>query len=118
VTAQQTPDNASCVALSIITPAQIGSAEVLTIDLTGGAKRGPLDDYPRQKRGGKGVLSGAEQLAWCGVVTDVHVVAADGPQVVRAAQIDHIGRSGRPSPTTSPPLGPVVGEQRGADAIR
>ncbi|MBW3605621.1 MAG: DNA topoisomerase 4 subunit A [Actinobacteria bacterium] len=118
VAAQQVPDGASCVALSIVAPSVVDGAEVVTIDRTGAAKRSPLEEYPSQKRGGKGVLSGFGELVWCGVATDLHLATGDGPQVLRAAQLDQIGRSGRPVPTVSALAGPVVPERRGDDAPR
>ncbi|CAN5905067.1 DNA gyrase subunit A [soil metagenome] len=118
VAAQQAPDDVACVALSIVTPAEAQGAEVVTIDPAGAAKRTPLDDYPLQKRGGKGVLSGAGPLAWCGVATAVHLLTADGPQVAAATQFDRMGRGGRPTPVVPALTGRVVAEQRGDDAVR
>jgi DNA gyrase subunit A len=114
VSAQQVPNDAGCVALSVLSgPATV--AEVVTFDRAGGAKRSPLDDYPSQRRGGKGVLSGATDLAWCGASADVHLMTAEGAQVVRPVQLDHAGRSARPSPTVPAITGRVVPERLGDD---
>ena len=81
-------------------------------------KRSPLEDYPVQRRGGKGVLSGAQDLAWCGVATDLHVVTVDGPDVVRPVQFDVAARSGRPAGAVPALVGPVVAERYGHDGVR
>jgi DNA gyrase subunit A len=110
VAAQQVPADERCVALTMIA-AGTPEAQVVTLDRAGAGKRSPLDDYPVQRRGGKGVLSGAQDLAWCGVATDLHVVTVDGPDVVRPVQFDMTSRSGRPMPALSPLVGPVVAER-------
>ncbi len=114
VAAQQVPAGQRCVGLSVLSRTDTPS-EVVTIDPAGAAKRSPLDNYPTQKRGGKGVLSGADRLAWLGAAADVHAVTGEGPQVVRAVQLDRSGRSGR-LVTALPGLhGRVVPERRGDD---
>ena len=115
--AQQVPDGERCVALSVLSPADMPS-EVVTIGAGGAAKRSPLDDYPTQKRGGKGVLSGADRLEWLGAAVDVHVVTSEGAQVVRAVQLDLSGRSGRLVPVVPDVAGRVVPERRGDDGVR
>jgi DNA gyrase subunit A len=114
VAAQQVPTGRRCVGLSVLSPADMPS-EVVTIDAGGAGKRSPLDDYPMQKRGGKGVQSGADHLAWLGSAADVHVVTSDGPQVVRAVQLDRAGRSRRPVAAVPDLTGRVVPERRGDD---
>jgi DNA gyrase subunit A len=117
VAAQQVPADERCVALSTVA-AGSPDAQVVTLDRAGSGKRSPLDDYPVQRRGGKGVLSGAQDLAWCGVATDLHVVTIDGPDVVRPVQFDAVARSGRPAAALPALVGPVVSERQGYGAVR
>jgi DNA gyrase/topoisomerase IV subunit A len=114
VSAQQVPDDAACVGLSVL-GASSPITEVVTIDRGGAAKRSPLDDYPSQKRGGKGVLSGATDLAWLGAAADLHLLTDDGPQVVRPVQLEQVGRSARPAPAVPAISGRAVPERRGDD---
>ncbi|HSJ44825.1 MAG TPA: DNA topoisomerase (ATP-hydrolyzing) [Euzebyales bacterium] len=117
VAAQQIPEGQRCVGVSVMSPVDMAS-EVVTIDADGAGKRSPLDDYPMQKRGGKGVLSGADHLAWLGAAADLHVTTSDGPQVVRAVQLDQAGRSRRPVAAVPDLTGRVVPERRGDDGAR
>jgi DNA gyrase subunit A len=117
VAAQQVPADERCVALSVVA-AGTPDVQVLTLDRTGSGKRSPLDDYPVQRRGGKGVLSGVQDLAWCGIATDLHVVTIDGADVVRPVQFDGAARTGRPAAAIPVLVGPVVAEQYGRGAIR
>jgi DNA gyrase subunit A len=117
VAAQQVPADERCVALSTVA-AGTPDAQVVTLDRAGSGKRSPLDDYPVQRRGGKGVLSGAQDLAWCGVATDLHVVTIDGPDVVRPVQFDAVARTGRPAAVLPALVGPVVSEKQGYGAVR
>jgi DNA gyrase subunit A len=110
VAAQQVPAGERCVALTVV-PAGADGAEVITLDRAGAGKRSPLDDYPVQKRGGKGVRAGAQDVAWCGIAADLHVVTTDGPEVVRPVQFAATGRGGRPSAAIAPLVGTVIGEQ-------
>ena len=110
VAGQQVPSDGRCVALTGIL-AGAPEAQGVTLDRAGSGKRSPLDDYPVQRRGGKGVLSGAQDLAWCGVAADLHVVTVDGPDVVRPVQFDVTSRSGRPVSVLPPLVGPVVAER-------
>jgi len=117
VAAQQVPADERCVALSTVA-AGTPDAQVVTLDRAGSGKRSPLGDYPVQRRGGKGVLSGAQDLAWCGVATDLHVVTIDGPDVVRPVQFDAVARTGRPAAVLPALVGPVVSEKQGYGAVR
>jgi DNA gyrase subunit A len=114
VSAQHVPDGARSVGLSVLA-ASSPISEIVTVDRSGAAKRSPLDDYPSQKRGGKGVLSGATDLAWLGAAADVHLVTADGPQVVRPVQVEQATRSARPPAAVPAITGPAVPERRGGD---
>jgi DNA gyrase subunit A len=117
VAAQQVPAGERCVALSAVA---VGApdVQVVTLDRAGSGKCSPLSDYPVQRRGGKGVLSGAQDLAWCGVATDLHIVTVQGPDVVRPGQFDTVGRSGRPIAAVPALVGPVVAEHQGYGAVR
>ncbi|HSK91582.1 MAG TPA: DNA topoisomerase (ATP-hydrolyzing) [Euzebyales bacterium] len=110
VAAQQVPRGERCVALTVV-PAGAADVEVVTLDRSGAGKRSPFDDYPVQKRGGKGVRSGVQDLAWCGAATDLHVVTTQGPEVVRPVQLHASGRGGRAAPALAALVGPVVAEQ-------
>jgi DNA gyrase/topoisomerase IV subunit A len=116
VAAQQVPDDERCVALSVVTPAD-RAGEVVTLDRAGGGKRSPLDDYPTQRRGGKGVVTGTTQLVWCGAATAVHAATAEGPQVIRGVQLERASRGARTVPTLPAITARVVPEQH-ADGLR
>jgi DNA gyrase subunit A len=112
VAAQQVPGDQRCVALSVLRSG--GPAdEIVTLAVDGTGKRSPLDDYPTQKRGGKGVLTGTDRPAWVGAAQDVHVLTADGPEVVRPVRLAQAGRSSRPASAVAPITGRVVPEHRG-----
>jgi DNA gyrase subunit A len=114
VAAQQVPDDQQCVSLSVLRAAD-ASVEILTIDADGTGKRSPLDDYPTQKRGGKGVLTGADSPVWVGAARDVHVRTADGSEVVRPVQLTQASRSSRPASAVAAITGRVVPERCGDD---
>ncbi len=103
------PVGARVVAVSVIPAADEVEREVLTVALDGGAKRTPLDEYPVQGRSGKGVQTGADHLAWCGLAADLHARSRDGDEslVIRASQAEAVRRAGRP-PEALPALQPGV----------
>ena len=68
--------------------------EVLTITPDGTAKRSPIADYPLKGRGGKGLVTGSDALAWCGVAADLHL-QTDPPHVIRPIDVDEAKRAGR-----------------------
>ena len=117
VTAQQLPADERCVALSIV-EAGAPDVHVVTLDRAGAAKRTPLSDYPLQRRGGKGVLSGAQDLAWCGAEADLHITAVEGADVLRPAILSAVGRGGRPVAAVTGVAGRVVAEQREPRGVR
>lgn len=102
------PAGAEVVALSAA-PAGDG-AEVLTVGTDGRGKRTPLAEYPVKGRGGKGLQTGADQLAWCGVATDLHV-PTDPPLVLRAVDLAEARRAGRGLALDGGVSGRVVAEQ-------
>jgi DNA gyrase subunit A len=87
-----------------------GTGEVLTLGRDGTAKRTPLEEYPLQGRGGKGVQTGTAHLAWCGAATDLHLQAGEEWTVLRAELVPGGRRAGRGEPVTQPVTGVVVPE--------
>ncbi len=102
------PRGASVVAASVV-PAGT-QPEVVTLGADGTAKRSPLDDYPVQGRGGKGVQAGVSALAWCGAAGDLHLATGEEWTVLRAEVLEVARRSARPAPVTGPVTGRVVRE--------
>jgi len=84
--------------------------EVVTLGADGTAKRSPLEDYPVQGRGGKGVQAGVAPLAWCGVAGDLHVPLGEQWAVLRAEVLAVARRTARPVPAIAPVAGRVVRE--------
>ena len=103
------PDGERVVAVSVV-PAGERSDEVLTITADGGTKRTALDDFPMQGRGGKGVQTGADALAWCGVAANVHIRHGDETTVYRVVEAAAARRAGRFTTRTATPDGPVIPE--------
>ncbi|MBW3601669.1 MAG: DNA topoisomerase 4 subunit A [Actinobacteria bacterium] len=93
-----------------VAPAGVDDGEVVTLAPDGSGRRTSLDEFPPQGRGGKGVRSGAERLAWCGVATDLHVPSADGPVVLRPDGLARGRRTAALRPAIAAVTGPVVGE--------
>ena len=83
---------------------------VVTIGTDGSAKQTPLDDYLTKGRGAKGVTTGIEPTAFCGVASDVHVTA-DPPDVLRRVALPEARRSSGGDATGITVTGPVVAEQ-------
>jgi DNA gyrase subunit A len=108
VAGMNVPKGAAVVALSVVPGGTDG--EVLTVAADGTAKRSPLADYPVKGRGGKGLVTGADALLWCGVASDLHL-GGDDPAVVRAVDLAEAKRAGRGLPLDIVPDRPVVAEQ-------
>jgi DNA gyrase subunit A len=108
------PKGAAIVSASVV-PGGSDDVEVVTIAADGTAKRTPVTEYPVKGRGGKGLMTGTEDLAWCGVATDLHL-GGDDPAVVRPVDVDEAKRAGRGSPVASAASRPVVGEQHHPEA--
>jgi DNA gyrase subunit A len=106
----QVPPGAAVVSLSVV-PGGSDDGEVVTIGADGTGKRTPLAEYPVKGRGGKGLVTGAEQLWWCGVAADLHL-GGDDPQVVRPADLGEARRAGRAAGLPGPAGAPVVAEQQ------
>ena len=103
---------AAVVAASVVPGGDDDGRQVATVARDGRAKRTPLAEYPAQGRGGKGVLAGAQPLAWCGLATDLHAVSGEQAVVVRPVELAPVRRSGAPEPGALPGAvtGPVVAE--------
>ena len=109
VSAITVPEGHQVVAASLV-PRDVERVEVLTIAANGETKRAPLDEYPTQGRGGKGVRTGTEALAWCGVATDVHFASGGQARVYRVVEAAVARRSGRFTSGVDAPDVPVVAE--------
>jgi DNA gyrase subunit A len=88
--------------------------EVLTVSGDGTAKRSPLSDYPAKGRGGKGLMTGTDELLWCGLATDVHV-GGEPPRLLRPIDVGEAKRAGRGTALEGEVAGPVAPETNGAE---
>jgi DNA gyrase subunit A len=110
VAGMQVPEGMRVVAASVIAGGRDDEVEVLTVAADGTAKRTPLAEYPVKGRGGKGVQTGTESLAWCGVAGDLQVPAGEEYVVLRPVELTVARRAGRLGPGTPSVTGPVVAE--------
>ena len=83
---------------------------MVTVGTDGRAKQSPLEEYLAKGRGAKGVTTGMEPTAFCGVADDVHVTA-DPPDVLRRVALPDARRGSVGEPTGITVTGPVVAEQ-------
>ncbi len=83
---------------------------MVTVGADGHAKQSPLDEYLAKGRGAKGVTTGIDPTAFCGVADDVHVTA-EPPDVLRRVALPEGRRSSGGEPTGITVTGPVVAEQ-------
>ncbi|MFO7777936.1 MAG: DNA gyrase C-terminal beta-propeller domain-containing protein [Nitriliruptoraceae bacterium] len=109
VAGMQVPPDAAVVALSVV-PGGGDDGEVVTIGADGTGKRTPLAEYPVKGRGGKGLVTGTEQLWWIGPAADLHL-GGDEPQVLRGGDLGQARRAGRAEGLPGPAGAPVVAEQ-------
>jgi DNA gyrase subunit A len=109
VAGMRVPKGATVVALSVV-PGGADDGEVITVGADGTGKRTPLAEYPVKGRGGKGLVTGADKLWWCGVAADLHL-GGDDPQVVRPVDLGEARRAGRGAGLPGPAGAPVVAEQ-------
>jgi DNA gyrase subunit A len=110
VAGMQVPDGRRVVALSVAPADDDGPAAVLTVSADGGAKRADLSEYPVKGRGGKGLQTGAQALAWCGVAETLQVPVGEEVRVVRAVELP-AGRRAAPLEAVLPVVtGPVTAE--------
>ena len=103
------PDDEEVVSLTVV-PAGVEDAGIVTVGADGMAKRSPLSDYPVKGRGGKGLVTGVDELRWCGVAADLHL-AADEPAVLRPVDLPEAKRSARGTALDVELTGPVVPER-------
>ncbi|MFA9446885.1 DNA topoisomerase (ATP-hydrolyzing) subunit A [Egicoccus sp. AB-alg6-2] len=109
VAGMNVPKDADVVALTVVDGGS-DDGEVVTVAGDGTAKRSPLADYPVKGRGGKGLMTGASPLLWCGVATDLHVHGEE-PTVLRAVDLVEARRAGRGAAVGSGLAAPVVAER-------
>ncbi|QBI21639.1 DNA topoisomerase 4 subunit A [Egibacter rhizosphaerae] len=107
------PAGARVVGSSVVSAAETEQAEILALAEDGSARRYPLDELPRQGRGGKGVQAGFTALAWCGVATDLHLVDDGGARLLRPAEVPIGRRTGRSAERVAGRIA-AVGPERGA----
>ncbi|CAN5317361.1 hypothetical protein BH23ACT9_BH23ACT9_05930 [soil metagenome] len=87
------------------------ASDVIVLDTAGRAKITDASEFPTQGRGGKGVLTGADSLAWAGVCRALHVPGEEGWSTIRPETLSPLGR-GRP-PVAALPA--VTGRPTGED---
>jgi DNA gyrase subunit A len=91
VVGMDVPEDAEIVSLSVV-PGGAGDVEVLTVAADATGKRAPIADYPVKGRGVKGLQTGSDRLAWCGVATDLHL-GGDAAEVIRPVDLPEKRRS-------------------------
>lgn len=107
VTGQLVPDGAALVSLTVL-PA--GTEQVLTVGAEGTVKVTALEEYPVQRRGGKGVQAGVDELCWCGPAVDLHLTADGVPRVVLPAEATPARRTARTPTLLGAISGPVAAD--------
>ncbi len=86
------------------------ASDVIVLDTAGRAKIVDASEFPTQGRGGKGVVTGAESLAWAGVCRALHVPGEEGWASIRPETLTPMSRSRAPEPVLSAVTGQPVGE--------
>jgi DNA gyrase subunit A len=116
VAGMQVPKGAAVVSLSVVPGDEDAEAgvEVLTVAADGGAKRTGLAEYPVKGRGGKGLQTGADALAWCGAADALQVPVDDEVRIVRGVELPVDRRPSRMAVVLPAPAGPVTAEALGA----
>ncbi len=103
------PKGARIVSATAVPRGQDQGVEVVTVGADGEAKRTPADEYAAKGRGAKGVQAGPDQLAFCGVATDLHL-PTDPPSLVRIVELPEARRTGRGASLDGAVAGPGVPE--------
>ena len=84
--------------------------DIISIDLTGRAKRSPSAEYPRTSRGTKGVKAADAPLAFCGFARDLHLTGEDRT-VLRPIDIGEAKRSQKGHLLEIDVTGGIIAEQ-------
>ncbi|MGI9016395.1 MAG: DNA gyrase/topoisomerase IV subunit A [Euzebya sp.] len=105
------PKGHRVVSVSVVTEA----ADVIVLDTTGAAKIVDASEFPTQGRGGKGVLTGADPLAWAGVCRALHVPGEETWSTTRPETLTPMSRSRPPVPALPRVNGRPVGEDDDGD---
>ena len=106
------PKDATLVSATVVSE----HGDVTVVDVDGRAKVVPGGDFPLQGRGGKGVLTGVENLVWAGSGRTLHVPTAEGWTTVRPETLTATSRA-RPAVEALPPVtGRPVAEDVDDDA--
>ncbi len=103
------PKGHRVVSASVVTEA----ADVIVLDSEGRAKIVDASEFPRQGRGGKGVLTGAARVAWVGVCRALHVPGQEGWSTLRPETLTPMSRSRSPIEALPGVEGRPVPEQDG-----
>jgi DNA gyrase/topoisomerase IV subunit A len=103
-------DGATVVSATAVPGGDDEAGLVVTVDADGAVKATSPDEYLAKGRGAKGVTTGTDALAFCGLAEAVHVTA-EPPVLWRAVDMDVTRRAARATPTEVEPTGPVVAEQ-------
>jgi DNA gyrase subunit A len=95
----------------VVSATVVGEADdVIVLDRRGRAKIVDASEFPTQGRGGKGVLTGADDLAWAGSCRALHVPTDEGWTTVRPEVLTPMARSRTPVEAVPPVVGQPVGE--------
>ncbi|MEE8602290.1 DNA gyrase/topoisomerase IV subunit A [Euzebya tangerina] len=101
------PKGERVVAASVVEEA----ADVIVLATDGSAKIVDASEFPTQGRGGKGVLTGAEPLAYAGACRALHVPTGEGYVILRPETLTPMSRSRGPAPAVGTVTGICVGER-------
>lgn len=86
------------------------ASDVIVLDTAGRAKITDASEFPTQGRGGKGVMTGADSLAWAGVSRALHVPGEEGWAMTRPETLTPMSRARAPEPVLPAVTGRPVGE--------
>jgi DNA gyrase/topoisomerase IV subunit A len=96
------------VSCSVLPAGHDSSTLVLTLAADGAARSTALGEYPVKGRGGKGVQTGVDRLAWCGVADAVQVPTGQEVLVLQTASVAGGRRTGRLTAAVPAVTGHVV----------
>jgi DNA gyrase subunit A len=105
------PPGHRVVSVTIVRDGEDSNREVLALSGDGRGLRAALAEFPVQGRGGKGVKCGRPPIAWCGLMTDLHLQEGDEPRLLRPVEVPVGKRAGTATPVIASIRGRIVPEQ-------
>ncbi|CAN5806387.1 DNA gyrase subunit A [soil metagenome] len=107
------PKGQRIVAASVVQEA----SDIIVLARSGAAKIVDASEFPTQGRGGKGVLTGVERLAWAGVGRALHVPGEQAWATIRPETLTPMSRAREPVEVLPAVTGQPVAEDDGNDAV-